>query len=509
MELSWLANPEDALTRYTLLLDSSGETYIVGTVPIVQASSGVLGLFLLPSEVLVHVSTYLHSPEFEVGLIGWHTQKAVQRTSKVVIVELPLVESTFDALTCVGQSTRWDQSWIGFDNRGGWPVAQDIMAALGSPEIHMWVESLASLEGREEGSLYEPYAAINPESLEFATADDEGEIPPGLAKVGMTRLSQARSAAQAVGGMTAEGKAMMAKDLRRGLCGKAGPSSLSAETDPVMKHMQAQTQLLMSMNARINQLERQSKASSSMGPGLPSVPQSGITTHAMHGWGLPGTYPMGKYPMPGPGMGPPPPQSAGHQHPYQHHHCWPETQFISLEGLETSTTTMARGSAAVQDVVNTVEHNPLAIIAQFEQHAAREAGAFHPWQTWSTTDLTDRAIDKMQGQITLKKCMRMMGHMYELHRRYPANPEYAKAFTAQSLKIMLDVSRSGGSWDLYWPLTGLPDPEEGDQHALSAAERVAVAALVKERKVLQEVAAAARSKKQGKGTAAAPPPGDV
>jgi len=186
---------------------------------------------------------------------------------------------------------------------------------------------------------------------------------------------------------------------------------------------------------------------------------------------------------------------------------WPDNHVITLEGLETSTTTMARGSAAVQDVVNTLEQNPLAIITQFERHAARECGAISPWQAWSTSELSDRAIEKLQGHVTLKKCLRMMAHVYELHRRYPANPEFAKAFTAQSLKIMLDVSRSGGSWELYWPLTGLPDPEEGDQHALSAAERVAVAAMVKEKKVLQEVAAAARTKsgKVGKAAAATPP----
>jgi len=167
---------------------------------------------------------------------------------------------------------------------------------------------------------------------------------------------------------------------------------------------------------------------------------------------------------------------------------------------------MARGSAAVQDVVNTLEQNPLAVITQFERHAARECGALSPWQSWSTTELSDRAIEKLQGHVTLKKCLRMMANVYELHRRYPANPEYAKAFAAQSLKIMLDVSRSGGSWELYWPLSGLPDPEEGDQHALSPAERVAVAAMAKEKKVLQEVAAAARSKTKGGKAAAATPP---
>ncbi len=69
---------------------------------------------------------------------------------------------------------------------------------------------------------------------------------------------------------------------------------------------------------------------------------------------------------------------------------------------------------------------------------------------------------------------------------------------AQAIKVTGDVCRSGGSWDLAWPLLGVPDLEEKDHQMLSPAERVAMAALAKERKVLAEVASAARkSKKDG------------
>ena len=89
--------------------------------------------------------------------------------------------------------------------------------------------------------------------------------------------------------------------------------------------------------------------------------------------------------------------------------------------------------------------------------------------------------------------LRVLSHIYELHRRYPQNPEYSRAFTAQALKVTLDASRGGGSWELSWPLPGLVDPEEHDSHALSPTERVTIAALAKEKKIVSEIATAAKS----------------
>ena len=93
----------------------------------------------------------------------------------------------------------------------------------------------------------------------------------------------------------------------------------------------------------------------------------------------------------------------------------------------------------------------------------------------------------------MKKLLRILGHTYELMRRHPTDPSLARAFVAQSFKVSLEVSRAGGSWDLAWPLLGLPDPEEGESQALSLAERVAMAALAKERKVLPAISQAAKS----------------
>ena len=89
----------------------------------------------------------------------------------------------------------------------------------------------------------------------------------------------------------------------------------------------------------------------------------------------------------------------------------------------------------------------------------------------------------------------ILSHIYELHRRYPQNPEFPRAFVAQSIKVVSDVARQNGSWELSWPLLGLPDPDGESSQLLSPAERVAVAAMAKEKKVLLEVAAAAAKKK--------------
>ena len=171
----------------------------------------------------------------------------------------------------------------------------------------------------------------------------------------------------------------------------------------------------------------------------------------------------------------------------------PSQNIVSMDGLHGETNSMARGSAAVQDIVNTVEQNPWLIINAFETRTSRECGALMPWQAWSTSMHADRCSENVQGHVTLKKMLKVVGHCYELCRRYPNNPEYVRAFLAQSYKVTADVLHSQGSWELGWPLLGLGDPEERASQLLTPAERIAMASLAKERKVLADVAAAAKA----------------
>ena len=44
---------------------------------------------------------------------------------------------------------------------------------------------------------------------------------------------------------------------------------------------------------------------------------------------------------------------------------------------------MAKGSAAMQEIINTMEVNPWAVINSFEMRLAREEGALLPGSSWT------------------------------------------------------------------------------------------------------------------------------
>ena len=54
---------------------------------------------------------------------------------------------------------------------------------------------------------------------------------------------------------------------------------------------------------------------------------------------------------------------------------------------------MARGSAAVADIVQTLQLQPWLTILHKEDRLRAKAGAFHSVQTWSTESVTDSTIE--------------------------------------------------------------------------------------------------------------------
>ena len=94
----------------------------------------------------------------------------------------------------------------------------------------------------------------------------------------------------------------------------------------------------------------------------------------------------------------------------------------------------------------------------------------------------------------------ILGHLCELFRIYPSNPEYPQSFACQAYKAGLEAAQNQGSWELAWPLLGLPDPDRKEPSIASGTERVALATLAKEKKVFLEVANRTRPtpKKEGK-----------
>ena len=84
--------------------------------------------------------------------------------------------------------------------------------------------------------------------------------------------------------------------------------------------------------------------------------------------------------------------------------------------------------------------------------------------------------------------------MHEFLRQYRDQPERAQAFVAQSYKAACEAARSASDWSLHWLLLGITDPDlEGTVGFTSPQEKVAVAALQKEKRLLAEASRSASS----------------
>ena len=153
---------------------------------------------------------------------------------------------------------------------------------------------------------------------------------------------------------------------------------------------------------------------------------------------------------------------------------------------------MARGSAGVAELVHVMEELPWENIELFEHYCQRHAGVLFPGQAWSTEDIVKRRVESLEGHRTLKKMMTVLAHSYELCRRHPNDVAYVRSFLGQALKASLEASNNKGNWERSWPLTGLTDPDElGVVSLTSPQEKVALAALQKEKTALQKAAEAA------------------
>ena len=87
----------------------------------------------------------------------------------------------------------------------------------------------------------------------------------------------------------------------------------------------------------------------------------------------------------------------------------------------------------------------------------------------------------------LARLLTILAHVFELQRQYPSQPAIAQAFVAQALKAGVHASQQGGSWAQSWDMLGLVDPMSPYVPLTSPAERIAVAALVKEKAALDAV----------------------
>ena len=459
--IKWLADCKEA-QRYEFCgaLDS-GELHCAA-IPLVRSASLTCGLLAFPSGSADALTS--PSPVFQVQVMGWQTRKPTTRTCDIIFVEIGL-ESLNETLTLLPPSKKLAAEALAFDSRGGWPVVMDLLTCFNSPEFREWITGLDMDEDHPE---YPPLdldveavvVATAQDGEQFASAQEDGQASP----IASSRLAAARAASLHYDALDPSQQSLLSQQVRTNARSVLGSQHVSkapppvSSQDKVVMEMQKQTQLLIQLTQRVTKLEQGASSSVPTTMPAPYLHQSAA--------------------------GPPP----GLWHTM-------EPGLLTAEHLESSTGSMARGSAAVQEVVNTLEHQPHAIIGNFEKQIARELGVLHAGQAWSCSQAADRQIERMTGHVTMKKLLRILGHTYELMRRHPTDPSLARAFVAQSFKVSLEVSRAGGSWDLAWPLLGLPDPEEGESQALSPGERVAMAALAKERKVLSDISQAAKSKR--------------
>ena len=166
---------------------------------------------------------------------------------------------------------------------------------------------------------------------------------------------------------------------------------------------------------------------------------------------------------------------------------------------------MAKGSAAIAELVARREVAPEASLAAFEDKMRREMGVYHPDAPWSLEQHARQVNSEIDGHRTLKKFILVMAHLFELQKQYREYPQVSHAFTMTAYKCAVAAAGANGSWELSWDLLGLPDPDASTRPLMSSAEQVAMVALAKERKVLSEALAATRPKKGATAAAKAEP----
>jgi hypothetical protein len=161
---------------------------------------------------------------------------------------------------------------------------------------------------------------------------------------------------------------------------------------------------------------------------------------------------------------------------------------LNLENIDhESGMRMARGTAAVAEIVSDQEQNPERAIVAFEDVIARECGVFWAGQPWSTEKHAEQCISGLADKHKcLKRTLAITARIYELQRHYENNPAVARAFTARAYQVMTMAAAHEGQWEVGWGLLGLKDPLQGIKPLLTTSQQVAVVAMQREKSQLAE-----------------------
>ena len=88
---------------------------------------------------------------------------------------------------------------------------------------------------------------------------------------------------------------------------------------------------------------------------------------------------------------------------------WSQGVYVAASGFEyEGHSRMAKGSAAVADLVAERESMPYVLLRAFEEKMCRELGVWHSQLPWSLEQHADRINENISGHKTLKKLLALL-----------------------------------------------------------------------------------------------------
>jgi len=407
----------------------------------------------------------------------------------------------------------------------GQPFPSSLVAALEIEEVKLW------LAERLGSTVDEVVRDLEAGASEMETARSGAEPgvsqgpPPGLGSSAEV-LAQAAALAASEKRGKREKAAAVAQGLKPARPGKAAAKPKAVSNGDLSQAVVSLTSLVSRLESKVTALDlrlerpgNQGAQGSSWAPGQPKGPPAALP----RGVGLPqqGYFPPPRAGQPmGTTEGQPPAGMAGQGGGNTDGDLGYLLKAIlkkSLAGADGSlldeenvTDSGAKGTAAMQRIVWEMRNNPAKTIANFEKRIMEDLKIYYVNQPWSVTQHSERHIEGMGGHRVLKKVMVMLSYIYDLCRVEGAPPR-VQAAVGQMYKVSAETLACQGVWELTWPMTGLPDPDERQTSTATPSEKVAMVALAKERKMLKEAQAAAlagsRPTPKGKGESTGKPGG--
>jgi len=481
---------------------------LVELLAISESPSTDVGIFCIPSAASLHFPAC--SPQLTVNGID-HSDGDLEIEVHLVIFRREDVEHFYSGPP-LGIGDGYEAEPIAFP---GVPFPGALTAALVIPEVAQWLQGEGLTVGAE-GLLI----AGGMETAESGGGEAPGTAPPGLQKIMANAAQLASGSLRSAPKQASKAMAAALKPgtpggpgTRRGpaLAGDGGAKKAKAPSNADLADALTKlTTLVTSLEQKVNQSEGRQPPAFGQAGGA-----AGPKAQVMPGFAAP---PQRRTHIPQQGQSQLP--SAGsHMHagflPAQGQEGGPDLASALAAAMRQALRPdgdllgdgegdrSAKGTVAVQKLVSEVRNQPDRAIAAFDLRIMDELGIYFEGQPWSLSQHSRMVCENTQGHRVLKRCLVMMSHLYDLAKVERA-PSRLTASVGQFYKVLNETVINQGSWELSWPLSGLPDPDERIRSTASAAERVALVALAKEKKLLREAVAAHPGPKEYQGTGKPP-----